>query len=124
MPARTCVRARAPPLAAAAGRPAPVPDRDWARARAWSGFGFGFPTRPGSFLIRSRGYGLLRYPNQTRSAPLTKSPARQRMSAIGRLDRCAVGRLAVGPNGCDGSVRTVATVGFLADENALPERYK
>ena len=53
-------RARAPPLAAAAGRPVP------GRAGLGLGLGFGFPTRPGSFLNRVCGYG---YPDPNKPAP-------------------------------------------------------
>ena len=63
--------------------------------------------------------------------PLRSAPAHPPTGVCERI-RTARQRLsenrpcgwAVGPNGCDGSVRTVATVGKMADENALPERYK
>ena len=109
-----------------------------ADAGSGSGLGLSLSSLPGLVLFES---GFRVWAEQIRSTPLPNPlqpvngcpreqirAARQRVSASGSepfTNRCrktdrAVGRL----NGCDGSVRTVATVGKMADENALPERYK
>ena len=103
MLAHACMRARAPPLAAAS-RPGP-----------------GSGSLPGLVLFESGLKGMGCSATRTRPAPIrsgSKPPARQRMSE----NRWAVGRF--GPNSCDGSVRTAATVGNSRTRMPLPERYK
>ena len=121
--ARTCRHARAPPLAAAAGLGLGL------------GFGLGsglsLGSLPGLVLFESGLKGM----GRTRSDPLRIQTARPPTGVCERI-RTARQRLSENRlcgwtvvrfgqlNGCDSSVRTVATVEFLADENALPERYK
>ena len=90
-----------------------------------SGLGLGLGSLPGLVLFEPGVAGMGYSATRTKPAPL--QPTRQRVSANGSeppANGCRKTGWAVGPNGCDGSVRTVATVGKMADENALPERYK
>ena len=98
------MRACAPPLAAAAR----------ARAGAGSGSGLGLGSGsgslPGLVLFES---GFRVWAEQIHSTTQS-APARQRVSARTDPNRSptAVGKPTVRLNGCDGSVRTVATVDF------------
>ena len=106
MPAHTCVRARAPPLAAA-GRPAPVPVPG---SGSGSGLGLGSGSLPGLVLFESGLKGMGSSATRTKPAPLRIRTARQRMSANGSEPPA---------NGC---LKTVCAVGRT--RMPLPERYK
>ena len=108
---QACARA----AAAAAGRPTPAPVPGLGL-----GSGSGSGSLPGLVLFESglAGMGC--------SAPLPKPPARQRIRTArqrmseNRLDGWTVVQL----GGCDGSVRTVATIEIWRTRKPLPERYK
>ena len=109
---------RAPPLA-----PAPVPG---------SGSGSGSGSLPGLVLFESGLAGMGCSTTRTRPAPLrypnrplangSEPPANGCLKTVWAVrPLCS---WAVGPNGCDGSVRTVATVEIWRTRKLLPERYK
>ena len=112
---RTYVRARTPPLAAAAGRPVPEPGR----AGLGLGLGLGFLYLTWFFLNQ---VSWSSPPAERFESPANGCPREQIRPFANRCRKTdsAVGRLI----GCDGSVRTVETAGILADENTPPERYK
>ena len=102
------------------------------RARASAGVGAGPGSGPGSgsgslpglVLFESGLAGMGCSATRTRPAPL-RYP--NRLLANGSeppANGCLKTVWAVGPNGCDGSVRTVATVEIWRTRKPLPERYK